>query len=128
MPPPVHRFATVLAAMCLLLAGCTHYASVTTEPPGAKIEAPPDLIVQDGRIEARTGLAESYVVHVSAPGYRTREFVIQRTYRADLSLFLLLFGIFPYFMSARLDEEYHFPLARMGEPTPPPTSAPGTDD
>lgn len=123
LPP---RVRSVLLALALPLAGCTHHAEITTEPPGAKIETS-DLVVQDGRIEARTGLAETYLVRVSAPGYRTREFVIERTYRADFSLVLLLFGIFPYFMSARLDDEYHFPLARVGEPTPPPTSAPGTD-
>jgi hypothetical protein len=51
-----------------------------------------------------------YFFRVEKPGYKPFEGKIESSYRADISLFLLLAAIVPYFFSARLEDEYNFTL------------------
>ena len=57
----------------------------------------------------RSGLPQTYYLKIAKDGYKEmRDISIDRIYRADVSLALLILGIFPYFFSARLEDQYIF--------------------
>lgn len=117
--------ALCLAGSFLLPAGCKHHSQIEIQAPGAAIEALDTAIqIQGNTVEARSGFPESHPIRVSAPGYQTREVILQKAYRADLSLVLILFGVIPYFFTARLEDRYIVQLQPLGAPIPAPAPGP----
>ncbi|MBI4615120.1 MAG: hypothetical protein HY720_16015 [Planctomycetes bacterium] len=119
--------------LCLAIAsaGCRHHAQIDVEAPGATNvvvdSLDPGIAVNGQIVEARSGFPESHTIRVSANGFHPRDMILQKSYRADVSLVLILFGIIPYFFTARLEERYAVRLEPMlvappPSPEPPPDS------
>lgn len=108
----VSRVGAAALAALIFAGGCAHSARITTDPEGADIYVKGFPIGQSPvHYKTRSGLPETYYLKIEKPGYRTiKDAVIESTYRADVSLLLLLPGIIPYFFSARLEDQYVFHL------------------
>jgi hypothetical protein len=104
----------------LLLAGCTHVTTIRTEPQGALI------YVNGVRLgsspvewETRSGFPGSAFAKAEKEGFvPARDVPIEKSYRADLSLLLLLPGILPYFFTARFEDEVVIHLEATTAPVP----------
>lgn len=93
--------------------GCIQTSRINTKPEGAQVllnGAP--LGETPVYYQSRSGIPKTYFVEIQKPGYNKVQTKLESTYRADVSLLLLLAGIFPYFFSARLEDDYHFSLIR----------------
>lgn len=118
MKPSVKRFTWILSALLasIVCVSCSHTTRFVTDPEGARIYVNG---VSPGTapafFESRSGIPTTYYIKVSMPGYESIETPVSSSYRADLSLLLLLPGIFPYFFSARLEDTYTFPLVPLSE-------------
>lgn len=112
----IARFIGITSALLAsgVIMSCSHTTQFTTNPDGARIyingvsrgEAPVFF-------ESRSGFPTSYYVKIVQDGYETIETPLKTSYRADLSLLLLIPGILPYFFSARLEDTYTFPLVPL---------------
>ena len=105
-----------LALLVSFVIGCSHTTRITTEPEGARVYVNG---VSPGQAptmyQSRSGIPATYHVKITMPGYENIETMISSSYRADLSLLLLIPGIVPYFFSARLEDSYTFPLVSEQE-------------
>lgn len=118
-------------ALCVFLAlaivstpACTQTTRIITEPEGAEIKVD-GLYLGQGPVTfiSRSGFPDQAYVEIAMDGYEpVKNGVIKKSYRADLSLLLLLPGIIPYFFSARFEDDYRFALKRL-----PGTKAPQVD-
>ncbi len=118
-------------ALCVLLAlaivttpACTQTTRIITEPEGAEVKVD-GLYLGQGPVTflSRSGFPDQAYVEITMPGYEpVKNGVIRKSYRADLSLLLLLPGIVPYFFSARFEDDYRFTLRPLAGTTPPPRS------
>ena len=112
------RRAGVTLALLVSFAafGCSHTTRITTEPEGARVYVNG---VSPGQAptmyQSRSGIPTTYHVKITMPGYENIETMVSSSYRADLSLLLLIPGIIPYFFSARLEDSYTFPLVSQQE-------------
>lgn len=107
------RFAALCVALAVVFTGCAHTSRITTHPEGAQVYVDNVPLPQGDAVlfHSRSGLPKSYFVKIEKPGYQSiQNVVIERQYRADLSLLLLIPGILPYFFSARLEDSYEFTL------------------
>jgi len=110
------RWSRLLRALFLglVLGGCQHQTTIRTEPAGARVWV--NLVPlgkSPAQWEERSGFAGTVRLRVAAPGYRTlRDVPIKKRYRADLSLLWLVPGVFPYFFTARLDDELTIKLEK----------------
>ena len=88
-----------------------HTTHIKTEPVGADITINGQYQgASPVRFHDRSGIPKMYYFKISKRGYREIETSIEQVYKADLSLLLLVVGIFPYFFSATLEDEYVFKL------------------
>lgn len=116
-------------ALCVLLAlaivttpACTQTTRIITEPEGAEVKVD-GLYLGQGPVTfiSRSGFPDQAYVEITKEGYEpVKNGVIKKSYRADLSLLLLLPGIIPYFFSARFEDDYRFALKPLPGTTPPP--------
>lgn len=96
-----------LVVAFLIVSGCAHVTSIRTEPDGATV------FVNGVRLgpapvewETRSGLPGEAFAKAEKDGFvPARDVKIEKSYRADASLLLLLPGILPYFFTARFDDE-----------------------
>ncbi len=114
------------------LGACSHTAQITTEPEGADIWVNGIYIGQTPtHYESRSGTPATYYVRIEKEGYKPiKAATIESSYRADISLALLILAIVPYFFSARLEDQYKFDLfpingRQPAEKTPVPAKASG---
>jgi hypothetical protein len=126
-------WAKVVVAGAILgigVSACSHRTLITSEPEGAVIHVNNIYIGPTPcYYKSRSGTPETYYVRVEKPGYQTiKSAPIDRNYRADLSLALLVLAIVPYFFSARLEDEYHFPLIPEGGFVPESKEAGGSEE
>lgn len=115
-------------ALCALLAlaivttpACTQNTRIITEPEGAEVKID-GLYLGQGPVTfiSRSGFPDQAYVEITLDGYEPiKNGVIKKSYRADLSLLLLLPGIIPYFFSARFEDDYRFVLKPLPGTTPP---------
>lgn len=102
--------------ICLLfIQGCLQTSRINTDPPGAQVTlngAP--LGETPVYYNTRAGIPKSYFMEIERPGCKKVETKLESTYRADLSLALLIPGIIPYFFSARLEDDYKYSLLPSG--------------
>jgi hypothetical protein len=103
----------------LLLAGCTHVTTIRTEPQGALV------YVNGVRLgnaplewETRSGFPGSAFAKAEKEGFVPARIPIEKSYRADASLLLLLPGILPYFFTARFEDEVVIRLEPTTAPVP----------
>ena len=98
-------------ASALAFAGCAQKSQIVTKPEAATIYVDGAPIGTSPVIfSSRSGLPRGYFVKVEQEGYKTIDARIESTYRADISLLLLIPGIIPYFFSARLEDVYEYPM------------------
>jgi hypothetical protein len=120
------RVLVAVLGAAVLFSGCAHSARITTEPEDADVFVNGIPLGKSPRnFLSRSGLPTVYYVRIEKPGYKTlKDITIESTYRADASLVLLLFAIVPYFFSARLEDQYVWPLSPDGtQPTAPAAGA-----
>ena len=99
----------VVALGCLLsfgLTACSHVTLITTNPEGASIRVNNTYLGKSPvRYYSRSGTPETHFVEIELDGYEPQAgAAIEKSYRADESLLLLLPGIIPYFFSARFED------------------------
>ncbi len=113
------KAAALGACMLFTLSACEHVSRINTEPEGARVFINGVPIGTTPTIyKSRSGLPETLYVKIEKKGYKTLDNItIDKHYRADVSLALLLLGIVPYFFSARLEDQYIWPLIPEGEET-----------
>lgn len=112
---PRHRaFARpilLVTAAAVLASGCLHTTRIVTEPEGANVTVsgqflgPSPVLYQD-----RSGAPKSYFLKIEKPGYKTVETTVDSVYKADIKLLFLIPGIFPYFFTAELEDQYKYIL------------------
>ena len=121
----IRAVATGVAAS-ILCTSCLMTSRITTNPPGAKIYINETYIgdTEGPRLyRYRAGLPETYYVRIEKPGYKdVKGLTIERAYRADVSLALLVLAIVPYFFSARLEDQYTFDLEPLAGTAPETTT------
>ena len=95
-------------------AGCAYNSQIMTNPEGAKVYVQGMYIGQSPTTyRDRSGTPKSYMLKISKPGYKEINTVIDRSFKADISLLWLIPGIIPYFVgTATLEQTYNFELER----------------
>jgi hypothetical protein len=113
-----------LAVSVLFTPACPTTTRIITEPEGAEVtidglyigKSPETLFL------SRSGFPDQSYITIECAGYETiKNGIIKKSYRADLSLLLLLAGIVPYFFSARYEDDYRFALRPKAGTVVPPT-------
>ena len=95
----------------VLTVGCATSTQITSNPPGAKAYLNDRLIGETPCVYvSRSGFPEACWVRLEKSGFKPQTAKMQREYRADESLLLLLPGIIPYFFSARYEDQENFVL------------------
>jgi hypothetical protein len=107
----VHPAIAAILCMSIAGAGCATSTRITTVPEGTKVTIDNRYLGESPVVmESRSGFMETHHLTVAKDGYTTQTVPIRKTYRADESLVLLLFGIIAYFFSARYEDHEHFIL------------------
>jgi hypothetical protein len=111
-------FVALAASMATAFGGCAQLCRITTDPEGAEIKINGVYYGQTPcPFKYRSGLPDTYILEIRKDGYEEmKNASVDRVYRADVSLFLLLAAIVPYFFSARLEDSYEFKLQAKGTP------------
>lgn len=134
----VRRWSMVLATgvvLAVALSACSHTSMINTEPEDAEVYINGVPVGRTPTVyKSHSGTPETYYLKIEKPGYQTlKNVTIERRYRADLSLVLLVLAFVPYFFSARLEDQYVFHLIPEGGqpigtsgPAPYPGPASGT--
>ena len=122
------RWSLVVVAGVLLAAAgtaCQQTTRLITEPEGAEVWVNNINMGESPALyQTRSGTPATYYVRVRKEGYEeVKNATIESSYRADVSLLLLLAAIVPYFFSARLEDQYSFHLVPLPGTMPPVTSA-----
>lgn len=108
-------------ALCLLLVGtvlvtmpaCSTTTRIIVEPEGADVTIDGMFLgkAPDTLYASRSGLPDQAYVNIELEGYEpVKNGLIKKSYRADISLLLLILVFVPYFFSARYEDEYRFQL------------------
>ncbi|MCO5169431.1 MAG: PEGA domain-containing protein [Planctomycetes bacterium] len=118
----VKKALCVWLAMTIVLApGCNHSSRIITDPEGAEVEID-NIYVGTTPLHwpSRSGLPDTAYIKITKEGYEPiKNGILRKAYRADLSLLLLLAAIFPYFFSARFEDDYRFALKPLPGTQPP---------
>lgn len=105
------KLVAVAVALSVFTSGCLHSTRIVTDPEGANVtingqfQGPAPIVFQD-----RSGAPRTYYVKVEKPGYKTLDLTVDSVYKADIKLLFILAGIFPYFFTAELEDNYKFIL------------------
>ena len=105
----------IAGMLCLsvLSAGCATSTRLSSMPEGAKLTLDNRYLGESPVVmESRSGFMETHHVMLQKEGYKPQTVPIRKGYRADESLVLLLFGIIPYFFSARYEDSESFILQK----------------
>ena len=109
------RAGALVIAVMVALGGCAQTVRLNTEPEGAELYVN-NIYIGNTPVQyrARTGTPETAYVRLVKPGYQeVKNATIDKVYRADVSLFWLLPGIFPYFIAtAKFEDDYIFHLLK----------------
>jgi hypothetical protein len=111
MKPTFTTVVCCLLSFVIFAAGCATSTSINTTPPGTRVSMDDRYLgISPAVYQSRSGFPETHWVKLEAAGYRPQTVPIKKSYRADESLVLLLFGILPYFFSARFEDQENFIL------------------
>lgn len=116
-----------LAVSVVLTPACAQSSRIITEPEGAEVEID-NIYVGQSPVTwtSRSGLPDQAYIKITKDGYEPiKNGILKKTYRADLSLLLLIAAFVPYFFSARFEDDYRFSLKPVKPATPPATPATG---
>jgi hypothetical protein len=121
------KVTSLSLALSLLGVSCAEVSRMNTVPEGATLYIDGIPIGETpAQFRYRSGLPQTYYVKIEMPGYKSiKDATIDRTFRADVSLLLLVCAIVPYFFSARLEDQYVWNLL-PAEGTQPPAATPAT--
>ena len=109
------RVGAFLIATVFLLSGCAQTVRLNTEPEGADIYVNNIFVGQSPtQYRTQTGTPDTAYVRIDKRGYvEVRNAVIEKQYKANVSLLWLIPGIFPYFIAAaQYDDDYLFYLKK----------------
>jgi hypothetical protein len=98
----------MILLVALILSGCSQQTMIRTQPAGANVWVNLVRLEKESpaTFETRSGFPDTARIKVDLEGYQTlRDIPVEKSYRADYSLLLLIPGIIPYFFSARFDHE-----------------------
>jgi hypothetical protein len=125
--------AVMAAALALAPIGCKQVVRFTSDPDGASVWVNDKYIGETPtNFFTRSGTPDTLYVKVEKGGYVTiKSATIDKSYHADVYLFLLLPGIIPYFLiGAQMEDSYDWKLQKIGGPNtsstdvPPPAPVP----
>lgn len=122
----LQRLACAASAVLVLATGCLHNAVITTDPEGAEVWVQGQFLgASPATYRSRSGVPDTVTVRVEKPGYEPiKAAQIDKVYRADLSLLLLIPAFVPYFFTARFEDNYVFKLKPLPGTVPPGPAAP----
>jgi len=108
-------FFLILTLFFSLVIGCSYNVAIMTNPEGAKVYVQGMYIGKSpATYRDRSGTPKTYMLKITKPGHKEINTVIDRNYKADISLLWLIPGIIPYFVgTAELEETYNFELERQ---------------
>ncbi len=110
------KLFVVALIFILFFSACSHTCMLASKPEGAKVWVNDNYRGETPvTYTTRSGTPQALYVKIEKPGYKTQNVTIEKSYRADLSLLLLIPGIVPYFFSARLEDKYEFNLPEENE-------------
>jgi hypothetical protein len=103
---------TVLLILSPIFCACQQHTIIRTKPERADIWVNQVPVGKSpASYEVLSGFPSTARLKVSLDGYETiRDIPMEKSYRSDISLLLLIPGIVPYFFSARFDPEIIIPL------------------
>ena len=109
----VKKIITFFAITALIISGCSHTALITTSPTGAKVTIDSNnLGISPVGFNDTSGFPKTFFVKISKRGYKEINVPIKQAYKGDVTLLWLFPGIFPYFLTATLNEAYNFNLEK----------------
>jgi len=109
----VKRGMSFIIIITLIIAGCSHTALITTSPSGAKITIDSNnLGVSPVSFHDTSGFPKVFFVKINKRGYKEINVPIKQAYKGDVTLLWLIPGIFPYFLTATLNDSYNFNLEK----------------
>ena len=109
----VKQGMSFIVIIALIIAGCTHTALITTTPSGAKVTIDSnDLGVSPVSFNDTSGFPKVFFVKINKRGYKEINVPIKQAYKGDVTLLWLIPGVFPYFLTATLNDAYNFNLEK----------------
>ena len=109
----VKRVISFVVIVAILITGCAHTALITTTPPGAKVTIDGNnLGVSPVSFNDTSGFPKVFFIKVNKRGYKEINVPIKQAYKGDVTLLWLIPGIFPYFLTATLNDAYNFNLEK----------------
>lgn len=111
----------LVGAMLLTMPACNTTSKIIVEPEGAEVSIDGMFLgkAPDTLYASRSGLPDQAYVNIELEGYEpVKNGLIKKSYRADLSLLLLILCFIPYFFSARYEDEYRFQLRAKKDKAP----------
>ena len=98
----------------LIIAGCSHTALITSSPSNSKVTVNNNYMgVSPVSLQDTSGFPKTFFVKVEKQGYKEINVPIKQAYKGDITLLWLLPGIFPYFLTATLNDSYNFNLEKQ---------------
>ena len=109
----VKRVISFVVIAAILITGCAHTALITTMPPGTKVTIDGNnLGVSPVSFNDTSGFPKVFFIKVNKRGYKEINVPIKQAYKGDVTLLWLIPGIFPYFLTATLNDVYNFNLEK----------------
>lgn len=113
----VRVWASLLVGVVLLASGCRQQTVIRTEPEGARVWV--DQVRVEGTAPAtyqsRCGFPGTARIKVAKEGYEpVRDWPMEKSYHADITLLWLIPGVIPYFFTARFEDELSIPMKKKG--------------
>ena len=103
----------LFAILALTIVGCSHTTLITTTPSKAKVTINSNYMgVSPVSFQDTSGFPKTFFIKVNKPGYKEINVPIKQAYKGDITLLWLIPGIFPYFLTATLNDAYNFNLEK----------------
>ena len=109
----VKKSMSFIVIATLIITGCAHTTLITTTPPGAKVTIDGNnLGISPISFHDTSGFPKVFFVKVNKRGYKEINVPMKQAYKGDVTLLWLVPGIFPYFLTATLNDAYNFNLEK----------------
>ena len=109
----VKKGMSFIVIMTFIITGCSHTALITTNPSGAKVTIESNTLgLSPVSFNDTSGFPKVFFVKINKRGYKEINVPIKQAYKGDVTLLWLIPGIFPYFLTATLNDAYNFNLEK----------------
>jgi len=109
----VKQGMSFVVIIALITVGCSHTTLITTTPSSAKVTIDGNYLgVSPISFYDTSGFPKTFFVKVNKQGYKEINVPIKQAYKGDVTLLWLIPGIFPYFLTATLNDAYNFNLEK----------------